>query len=337
MKARAILIASLAVLTPLTLYVLFRGGSEVAPRLQNAQTDTPPPQTTTTPALQNSIAPGVHLTTKDRESLGKLLTVFKASIDFYGKVQDQYGYPVPGAKVHYSAADQYFGDSSKYEGTSDASGGFSITGIKGAGLFVDVFKDGYDGIDKRSGGSFGYGMPSERRPPTRDNPAIFILRKKTEAEPLIAVDRDVVIPKDGTPVEVNLKTGKAVPKGQGDLKIECWADDQHTDARRRYEWHFRLSIPAGGLIERQNADFDFEAPTDGYQSIEEFKMPQSTERWRDSFEKQYFTKLGDGTYARMRFRITTGGDHFASITSYLNPKPGSRNLEFDSKKVIKPL
>lgn len=342
MKVRTVFVASLAVLTLLALYVLFREGSATTPGADAARTDTLSPQATTTRIRQISPEPGsipdglgAHFTTKDKENLGKILTVFKAPIDFYGKVQDQYGKPVAGARVHYSVADQYFGDSSKYEGTSSSDGSFSIIGSKGAGLFVDVYKDGYDGIHNQSGGSFGYGMPGGRQAPTKDNPAHFVLRKKAEAEPLIVVDRDFLMPKDGSPLDISLRTGKVVPSGQGDLRIECWVDDQHRDARKQYEWHLRLNIPDGGLMERQNTDFAFEAPTDGYQSIEEFGMPQSAERWRDSFEKQYFAKLGNGTFVRMRVRITTGGDHFASITSYLNPKLGSRELEYDPQKEIR--
>lgn len=177
-------------------------------------------------------------------------------------------------------------------------------------------------------------MRTGNRPPSKDKPAIFTLRKKTEADPLIVVDRNVIVAKDGTPVEVSLQTGKPVPVGRGDLKIECWANDQNKDAKRHYDWSFRLSVPGGGLIERRNTDFDFEAPTDGYQAVEEFRMTRLADGWRDNFDKEYFVKLANNSYARLRFRITTGGDHFASITSYLNPS-GSRNLEFDPKKVIR--
>lgn len=338
MSARAALATSLGVLALVTIYLLFHRKLEVPSRASAAQINTPSLQAATTatpkPNLPSAPVPdmaGIPLTIKDKENVGKILTVFGAPIDFYGKVQDQHGNPVGGAKVHYSAADRYFGDSSKYEGTSSSDGLFSITGIKGAGLYVSVYKDDYDGLDQ-SGGSFGYGMRGERQAPTKDNPAIFILRKKGETEPLVAIDRDIVVAKDGTPIEVSLRTGKVVPGGREGIKMECWADDQHKDGRRRYEWHFRLTIPGGGLIQRQNTSFDFEAPTDGYRPFEEFRMPQSAERWKDSFERDYFVKLGSGTFARMHFRITTGGDHFASITSFLNPQPGSRNLEYDPNK-----
>jgi hypothetical protein len=84
------------------------------------------------------------------------------------------------------------------------------------------------------------------------------------------------------------------------------------------------------VVER-TGKFDFEAPISGYQSIVEFSMSKDAERWKNDFEAEYFVKLANGHYARMEFRITTGGDHFASIDVYYNPS-GSRNLEYDPKK-----
>jgi hypothetical protein len=280
--------------------------------------------------------PGVNLTQTDKQKLGRILTVFRAPIEFYGKVIDQTGEAVQGAKAHYSAADQYFGKSSKYEGVSDAQGLFSIKGIKGAGLYVEVSKSGYDRLPNKSYGGFGYGMPSGNSPPSKDNPAIFVLRKKGESEPLISKDRDVKVSKNGTPVEVDLSTGRSVGFGQGDVKIECWANNVGFDpnSHHPYDWRCRISVPEGGLIPRQE-EFAFEAPEAGYEAFDEINMPQDAQRWRGDVTKEYFLKVRGDRYARIKFRIATGQNQFASITSYLNPQPGSRNLEFDPAKQIK--
>jgi hypothetical protein len=282
----------------------------------------------------NLEAAGANLTERDKENMAKIGAAFSAPISFYGRVVDQFGKPVPGAKVYYSAADQYFGKSSKYEGGADANGVFSITGIKGAGLYVEVSKPGYDRIAEKSYGSFGYGVPTSNPRPSKNDPAMFILRKKDEGEPLITIDRDFIIPMDGRTVAVSLRSGKSVSAGDGDLLIECWADDQNRDDRGHYDWHFRLTIPGGGLVHRDSGSITFDAPLDGYEPFKDFQMPKNALRWKDSFDENFFVNVRDGTYARLRFRITTGGDHFASVTSYLNPS-GSRNLEFDAAKQIK--
>lgn len=315
-----------------------RSGHNVISATHQSVSRLPPEQTPVQATDENRATPipdipGAQLTRNDREKLGKITEAFSAPITFYGKVIDQHGQPVSGATIHYSAADQYFGKGSKYEGASDASGAFSIAGLKGAGLFVSVYKDGYAGTS-RSGASFGYGVPSANQPPSVDNPAVFLLRKKDPPEPLIVVDKNIVVPKDGTRVEINLTSGRPVPSGHGDFIIECRADGQETDERGRYDWQCRLTVPGGGLTERSDVEFEFEAPVEGYQPVKEFRMPRNAGRWKDSFEENYFVKLANGSYARMRFRLTTGGDHFASLTSYLNPTPGSRNLEYDSNKRI---
>jgi len=116
--------------------------------------------------------PGHKLSDRDKTNIAKIAQVFSAPIDFWGKVIDQHGDPVIGAAIHYSAADKYFKDGTKYEGTCDGQGLFSISNIKGAGLFVSVAKSGYYGSEK-SGGSFGYGSPSGEAPPSKEKPAIF--------------------------------------------------------------------------------------------------------------------------------------------------------------------
>jgi len=272
------------------------------------------------------------------EEAAKIVTgVFNAPISFFGRVEDQNGVPVSEARVEFGAVDKFWAPGSNYQTASDANGLFSITGIKGAGLTVGVSKEGYDGIKGLSYQSFGYGMPPDstrKAPPHKDAPAVFVLRKKANTEPIFSIHRDVPVPKDGTPVEVSLRTGKAVSQGKGDIMIECWTFDSNKDAQGRYEWRFRLSVPGGGLVARTEPQLSFEAPESGYVPAVEVNMSSASIRWQRDSDDQYWLKLRNGTFARMRCRITTGGDHFASITAYLNPS-GSRNLEYDENKVIK--
>jgi hypothetical protein len=263
--------------------------------------------------------------------------VYAAPIAFYGKVQDQYGESIPAARVEYSAVDKFWEAGTKYTGVSDQNGAFSLTGIKGAALSVAVWKTGYDAIHGQSNGAFSFGMPYDSRrdrpTPTKEHPALFVLRKKAPADPLITVDRDVLVPKDGTPVEVSLKTGKVVGLGNGDIKIECWTSAGGLPRGTHYDWRCSVSVPAGGLLPRTDKNLQFEAPADGYEPTVEFAMSAAADRWRPDHDAEYWVKLRDATYGRMRFRITTAGHHFATITSYVNPS-GSRNLEFDAKKQI---
>lgn len=147
----------------------------------------------------------------------------------------------------------------------------------------------------------------------------------------------VRLPRDGTPTEITLRKERpvAVGSGQGDLRVEVWTDDANMDARRQYDWRCRVTVPGGGLVER-TGQFDFVAPADGYSPVFEQAMQRVDSRWTNGFEKNFFLKLRDGTFARLRFDLAAGGDHFVYLEGFLNPKPGNRNLEFDPAKAISP-
>jgi hypothetical protein len=335
-----IVFATLALLIVLLSYWLWSGSKIPSVTWLPTTVSTTPaivPPATPSSMVTSATTPSVPAErTKETEKIVK--DVFNAPISFFGRVQDQNGAPVSEAKVEFGAVDKFWAPGSNYQTVSDANGLFSITGIKGAGLTVGVSKEGYDGIKGLSYQSFGYGMPPDstrKAPPREDAPAVFVLRKKANTEPLFSVHRDVSVPKDGTPVEVSLRTGKAVSQGNGDIIIECWTFDSKKDAQGRYQWRFRLSVPGGGLMVRPEPQLDFEAPEVGYTPAVEVNMSNdASTRWRRDSDEQYWLKLRNGTFARMRFRITTGGDHFVSIMAYLNPS-GSRNLEYDENKVIK--
>lgn len=264
--------------------------------------------------------------------------MFTAPISFYGKVVDEAGVPIGGASIKLMAADKPWEKSSGYETTSDGQGLFSLTGAKGAALSVDVRKDGFYSLAGSKGRFVFGGVRSRNDPqnPTPETPAIFVLRKMGDTEPLVQVPlRTIKVPKGGQPVEISLVTGTTTTNGRGELIIECWTFNAGLDPNlnEHYAWRSRVSIPGGGLVERKGG-VEFEAPASGYVSSVEIDMPASAERWKRKFEKQFFAKLRDGTFARLSLELNTSGDHFIALESYLNPIPGHRNLEFDPAKTI---
>ena len=271
------------------------------------------------------------------EAMKLVLEAYSAPITFYGKVVDESGAPVVGASIKMMANDRPLANSSVYQHTSDNQGFFSLNGAKGAALSISVSKVGYYSTAS-SKGRFVYGGVrggDEPANPSTSYPAIFVLREMGETVPLIAVDRDVVVPKDGRPVEISLSTGRAVPTGQGDIVIECWTNNEGIDPNRneRFDWRMRLIIPNGGLIER-DGEFAFVAPEAGYRPSEEVNMPKNAETWRSTIQREYFVKARSGSFARINVRMSAGGGHFVTVRAHLNPTPGSRNLEFDPAKAI---
>lgn len=251
--------------------------------------------------------------------------VFNTPIEFYGRVVDQNGDPVPNAHVGIGVNDKFNASGSNYSTTSDTDGFFSFKGARGASMGVSVGKEGYYKIHKVSNQSFAYGMGPDgahQAPPTKDNPAIFALHKMGRTEPLVRAEQSARIPKDGTPVTVNLMTGRLSPNGN--LRVE--ARTEAPVGGRKYTWRCRVTVPGGGLADRAG-QFEFEAPEDGYEESVEFGMRHDAEQWTSDQQRDYFVKLPDGRFARINFRMIAGGNHYCVLESFLNPTPGSRNLE----------
>lgn len=278
----------------------------------------------------------------DTNSILAFAAALMKPFKFFGKVIDQHGNPVPNANVIWGANNNPDPNKSGTRGqtTCDANGFFSINS-NGIGLHVEVSKTGYDRVPSELGGgkrgsyggfvTGGHLGNTDSPMGTKDAPSIFVLRKMGETAPMIHVaERAVQVPKNGSSVGVNLETGQ--PTGQGSLKVQCWTNDQTKDNQGHYDWKCLLTVSGGGLIERTDNTV-FEAPAEGYQ--ESVELTPSPEKWASNVERQYFVKLSNDRYARINFRMRTGGEHFFVLESFLNPKPGSRNLEFDPAKAVK--
>jgi hypothetical protein len=310
--------------------------SAVAPPLTQSASQPRQKIELTKKGLPAPVAPGVTPQTNKPYGEASLLELFMTPIKFYGKVVDENGNPVVGATAKMSVADKPITDGAKYTRITDSDGLFSLTGLHGGAVSVNVVKDGYYSSEQSRGMiRFGkFRSNSDPQIPTVSSPTIFMLRKMGESVPLVVKGVNKSIRKNGTPIEINLETGRTVAAGQGHLRVEAWTKDQKKDDRGHYDWKVRISAPSGGLVERKD-NFDFEAPSEGYQPFDEITMPQNAERWNPQASRQYFVKLDNNLYACIQFEMVAGGDHFFSVTSYLNPTPGSRNLEYDPAKRLK--
>lgn len=273
----------------------------------------------------------------DDRRIGGLLAAFATPINFYGKVVDDSGQPVAGATIKFGVADIQIDGGSYYHEISDSAGLFALRGKRGLSVAVWVSKEGYYATGSSRGTNFVYGgVRGANSPanPTFDKPAIFVLRKAGQGASLVHLPRkSIKVPKDGSPVGIDLSNGQVVAGGGGHIRIEVWTANQGMDPNKaqRYDWEMRLSVPDGGLVERTD-EYAFEAPETGYVPSFEAGMQKGDQGWRDGFQKEFFAKLGNGQYARFYFRLLTRGDHFIVLDTYLNPMPGNRNLEFVAAK-----
>lgn len=263
----------------------------------------------------------------------RFIDAFRKPISFHGLVVDQHGNAVPDADVTFAANDKPLGDRpSEYMRKTDSAGSFSITGISGLTLSVEVSKPGYVVIppaDNKvtSSGVFEYGLSSIRGPhqPRAESPVRFTLHKPATPEPLVKISRrNFRMARDGSPLTIPLDQGQ-----MHQVILRCWnSDASRPQGQRQYDWRLEVAVPTGGLIQRTDA-FNFEAPKDGYVTGDTIEMPASLPvgKWRGMAERAYFIRFNDGVFARASLEIHAGGDHFVVWESFLNPKMESRMLE----------
>lgn len=255
---------------------------------------------------------------------------FKTPITFYGRILDQNDHVVTGADVKYYANDGTSKQAAASVLKSDSDGRFTIGGVTGISLAVQVAKEGYRvyppaDFKVTSSGMFAYAVGTQRHVPSAANPVIFRLQKMGSAEALVAIpEKTFRLHRDGTPLEISLDG-----RGGHQVILRCWNKDlQRRDGERQYDWRFEISVVEGGLTERANT-FDFAAPEGGYRASDLVNMPAvlPPTRWRSFLERSYFIRFNDDLFARISIELHAGGDHFVVWKSYLNPSPTSRNLE----------
>jgi hypothetical protein len=260
----------------------------------------------------------------------RLLEVWQAPIEFYGRVVDENNNAVPDANIHFGWSEQPTDSGMETaETTSDSEGLFSLHGKHGASLTVSFGKEGYYSSHKGQM-SFNYALGPDIISPDAQEPIIFLLRKKGQAEPLIHIGgiglhtmRDYVLTSDGKPTDVSLMTGNRMPAGQGDLEVAFQAGLPLDRFPSRITWQCEVSVPGGGLVPTSE-EFPFLAPDDGYQAFDERNI--TVTNWTEDVNQQYYVKLMNGDYGRVNLRIIGTTRPYFRMESYLNPS-GSRNLE----------
>ncbi len=252
---------------------------------------------------------------------------WRTPIDFFGKVIDEASNVVADANIHFEWTDLSPDGTSKKNMTSDAGGMFSLRGVTGKALTVQVSKPGYYSYQNFPVGFF-YAGENENFVPDEINPVVFKLKKRGHAESLIRFNKSYRLPRDGGPIQIDLQTGKEASTGNALLKVECWTQDANKRSGEHYDWLCRISVVSGG-IQAYSEQFPFLAPELDYKSSDEIDMKVVPDKlWQRDVKRQYFIRTSDSRFGRISFRMIAHGEHFCQIESYFNPS-GSRNLEYD--------
>ncbi|HEX7653519.1 MAG TPA: carboxypeptidase-like regulatory domain-containing protein [Verrucomicrobiae bacterium] len=252
---------------------------------------------------------------------------WRTPIQFYGRVVDENTNPVTGAQIDFRCNDFSETGTSIFKSTSDEQGMFSIQGISGKLLTVNVTKAGYY-TSKQDNDSFYYAGQNVNFTPDIYNPVLFHLRKKGKAESLTVVSYPgfahiVQLHHDGTPIELDLLNGTQTPAGTGQLKLEFWKSTAGSNDRN-FDWKLQLSVPGGGLVSTDE-EFAFQAPQNGYQPSILIDMSATNQSWQGEIRNKYYIKLSDGKFGMIDFYLLPRNGAF-TVHSAINPT-GSQNLE----------
>ena len=267
-------------------------------------------------------------------------------ISFYGTVIDQDGAPLPGVKVTLGVrrtSELLPGittdNSDRFTLTTDQAGRFQLTNKKGALLGVKALeKAGYETSPQSMRYYWYYENEDKKFRPNADSPETFRMWKLAGAEPLLRKGIGTGIPYDGTSVIFNLQTERKVTSG-GDVKITLLRTPlQIIRGQQKYDWTATIEAIDGGVIVSAD-EFMYRAPESGYEPKLTISMSAQDPKWTADKEVSFYLK-SRGLYARVRAEFMTDSDRSDTgfrISAYINPKAGSRNLEYDPlQNVAKP-
>lgn len=282
-------------------------------------------------------------------------------IKFNGRVIDQNGEPVEGARVSVSvnarredvvtqilnigSENTKLSETETREVYSDGQGAFSVTDLSGVSVVVqEIEKDGYLYQAKRHF-YFDNFSPESLKQATDEQPATFVLWKKGDAQALIKTKFRMVL----GPGEHN--TAKTVhlvdlPKNpgyvdQGDFRVTVYNEGQGRGERNRplrleYDWWVNIEAVNGGILST-NDFWLYAAPSGGYQKSLRIGKKSGAPDWRSETEQDmrvYFKSHNNFGSAIIKIVADAQGGLGVIMKDILINPNGSRNLEYDRKKEI---
>ena len=347
MRTRWILLAILAILT--TSVVLYRywwapgfkPEPPIARPILEGKNSTSPTSSVST-VNPSSASPSGAQEIKSNESAEveklRLATLYKnIDIDFFGKVVDQYGIPIPGARVIMECRQWSFlvtvGLTSRFpnhETLSDSSGLFSWKGVSGDLMKIEsVSKDGYLASPTNLVFRFDLDNPNRTSP---NNPAIVRLWKQTGfATNLTGLKSLFGFVPDGRDHTVDLlKNKKYEGRQEGDLLIRIKRPPAVLP-NQPFDWSIEIEAIEGGLVEKTDP-FGYEAPEAGYNRVFKFEAKKDAPDWSPGLLKQFYVRSRGGTYSYVKVRVRPKYQEKSAIEleARINPS-GARSLEFQNQ------
>lgn len=279
-----------------------------------------------------------------REYLEKSMSIpkydWKQPIEFYGKVVTIDGQPIEGVTVGYGWTSLTGYDTRIVQ--SDANGLFELTGVRGKSMGVKLEKEGYDWFSNQTQKSFEFAEPydPEFHKANPDEPLIYYMRKRPEAEPLHAYrgkKQEVFAASNGT--FYDYLTGRFSQSSRVTSTIRMTAEVDTPEPNQHIGYNWSLTLEAEG-VEFTSSDSVVTSIAPEQEYVKTLVVGSSSEdeaHWSSQRNETIFFRTDEGDFGRLRLiagvRPETRKVN-VRIDSYFNPS-GSPVLVFDSRKRIR--
>jgi hypothetical protein len=344
MNRRIAPITGIAVLAVALLAIWWLTLRERLPTISQA---TPPMEpakvaTSATPSASNPAREEV----RQQQQEVRAKTIFQAiegtnvPIKLFGKVVDQNEQPIAGVSVRYSYSTEQGNMLGvawakqiihKGEAATDAAGMFTVSGMKGHALTIEILaKEGYEYKSRGANVYNFYGDTlSGKFTPESKSPVIFVMVSKATAEPLVSYGgsfgKTMRLPGDGTPVRWSLWNGRTDPTGELQLTLKR---DPAVLARvgQPVTWSAKVEVIGGGIVEAMPNNPIYRAPEEGYAQAIDYPK---AEQMRGVPARSFYIRTAEGKYGRVELDLYAddeGATARCLIKASMNPS-GSRNLE----------
>jgi len=279
-------------------------------------------------------------------SINKISPNDKSPMDTYGKVIDQDGKPVVGAKVRGWLEFEERDIDEEHDVKTDEQGRFQFLGLRGKGLGISPEKAGY-GFNTEIRFSANAKRPDKYLPDPQ-NPLIFRMWKLRGGEPMSYAQVLSFVKSDGNFKHFNLYKYMNNPTWSdredttGELMVKVTRGITFTtNGVQMFPWTATLTITNGGLL-AFNDPYPYVAPAEGYQTFVTLEgptnfveNPTNLESWGNGLRRGFYFKSKNGQiYGRMVIRMSAGRNYASFDADIYANVTGSHNLEFDGKHRI---
>ena len=239
---------------------------------------------------------------------------WKTPLNFYGRVIDQHGLPVAGARVALEWTN--LDGVPKRNRTTDQDGRFTLSGETGKRLSVNIGADGYKG-GSSSNQSFEYSAFWEPiyHVPNKDSPVLFRLWKLENAEPMYFWDGYQRMSVDGHKFWFDTKTGKFGSTGDIAFSTRRGA----TYGPRQFDWTLTVDAAPGSGIAVRNEELMFEAPDAGDSPAHRVFAARSEATWACSRRSTHRYFLAAGVIVNFIRSVLRSNSTSYSCPAFISP------------------